>query len=341
MTRRHFLEKTLLGGAGFLWSGAGKVFVHPRRPFRKPRCLAPGARVALIAPAGPLSEERLQRALTNLSALGYRVHEGKALRRRCGYLAGEDAERLQDLHWAFTDPDIEAVWCARGGYGATRLLPSVDFRRIARYPKPFIGYSDITALHIAIGQQAGLVTFHAPGISAELPLETLQHLRNVLVAPQVPYTLQASVLAADPAPTTIYPGKARGVLIGGNLSLLAALVGTPFQPSFRGKVAFIEEVGEQPYRIDRLLTQLLQATDLRKAAGIALGTFVDCAPKEPEFSLSLSETLSLCLKPLGIPVVYGLPFGHMPEQAILPYGVRAELDAEAQTLTLLEPACSL
>ncbi|MCS7037050.1 MAG: LD-carboxypeptidase [Saprospiraceae bacterium] len=333
------MEKTLLGAVGWWLAGSGSWPSLHRSPRHRPACLRPGATVALIAPAGPVSEERLQRALSNIAGLGYRVREGQALRRRYGYLAGEDAERLRDLHWAFTDPEVDAIWCARGGYGATRLLPHVDFRLIARNPKPFMGYSDITALHIAIGQRTGLITFHAPGASAELPPETLQHLGAVLTAPQTPYTLSASPAATDPTPMTLRPGKASGPLIGGNLSLLAALVGTPFQPSFRGKIAFLEDVGEQPYRIDRLLTQLLQTTDLRKAAGIALGTFVDCAPKNGDFSLSLVETLRLCLGELDMPIAYGLPFGHMNEQATLPYSIRAELDANAIALTLLEPAC--
>ncbi len=340
MTRRYFMGKTLLGTAGF-WLAATSEWALPpqKRPRHRPACLHPGATVALIAPAGPLSEERLQKALSNVAELGYRTWEGAALRRRTGYLAGEDAERLQDLHWAFSDPEVDAIWCARGGYGATRLLPQVDFRLIARNPKPFIGYSDITALHLAIGQRTGLITFHAPGASAELPPDTLQHLQAVLTEPQVPYTLSASPLATDPAPMTIRPGKASGPLVGGNLTLLAALVGTPFQPSFRGKIVFIEDVGEQPYRIDRMLTQLLQTTDLSKAAGITLGTFIDCAPKNGDFSLSLAETLRLCLGNLDMPIAYGLPFGHMNSQATLPYGVRAELDADAIALTLLEPAC--
>ncbi len=337
MTRRYFLEKTALGAAG-LWLGSIGARVIPSwRGAQKPLCLHAGARVALIAPASPVSDEKLEQALSNLSALGYEVREGAALRRRYGYLAGGDAERLNDLHRAFADPEVDAIWCIRGGYGATRLLPKIDFRLIAQHPKPLIGYSDITALHVAIGQRTGLVTFHGPGASAELPSDTLEHLRAVLVEPRIPYVLKAN--ASNPPPATICPGKAVGTLIGGNLCLLAAMVGTPFQPSFRGKIVFIEDVGERPYRIDRLLTQLLQATDLRRAAGIALGTFIDCTPEDPVFSLSLLETLRLCLGDLQIPVVYGLPFGHMPNQATLPCGIRAELDADAQTLTLLELGC--
>ncbi len=339
MTRRHFMQKALLGTAA-LWVGRLPGGLGwGQRPRRKPPCLRPGARVALIAPAGPVSEERLRKALSNLSEQEYRVCEGAALRRRFGYLAGEDTERLKDLHWAFADPEVDAVWCVRGGYGVTRLLPRVDFRLIARHPKPFIGYSDITALHLAIGQRTGLVTFHAPGASADFPSFALDYFRAVLVEPRIPLVLAASVEDDSPAPATLRPGKAIGPLVGGNLTLLAALVGTPFQPSFRNKIAFIEDVGEEPYRIDRLLTQLLQTTDLSKAAGIALGTFIDCHPKTPEFSLSLLETLHLCLGGLNMPIAYGLPFGHMPAQATLPYGIRAELDADALTLTLLESAC--
>lgn len=309
---------------------------------RRPPRLRDGATVALIAPASPASDEKIAKALANLAAQGYRVREGAALRARHGYLAGEDAVRLADLHWAFSAPDVDAVWCVRGGYGCTRLLPMLNYDLIREHPKPFIGYSDVTALHLAIGQKTGLVTFHGPVAAADFPENTLQHFRAAVTQPQAGYTLQAPRAEEelrDEAfrPFTLTSGKATGRLTGGNLSLLAAMAGTPFEPSFRGKIVFMEDVGEQPYRIDRLLTQLLQATDLRHAAGIALGVLAECGPKNAEFSLSLPETLRDRLGNLGIPVVYGLPFGHVAHQATFAYQMEAELDTDSQTLTLLEP----
>lgn len=308
-----------------------------------PEPLRPGARISLIAPASPASDEKIAQALKNLQTLGFEVKEGVSMRKRLGHLAGTDAERLADLHAAFTDPDTDAVWCVRGGYGCTRLLPNVDFGLIRRHPKPFFGYSDVTALHLAIGQKAGLVTFHAPVAAGEYTIDTFPHFMEVVQKGTAPYTISKGghgEVVADSAfdPFTIREGVAEGELTGGNLSLLAAMCGTPWQPSFKGKLVFLEEVGEQPYRIDRLLTQLLEATDLRKAAGLVLGVFFDCQPKNSDFSMTLKDTLIDRMASLGMPALYGFPFGHVPEQITLPYGIQAGMDTQAGTLTLLEKA---
>lgn len=342
MQRRSFFQKTGLALLATAFSQTkSSATPMPETTTLKPARLSEGARIALIAPASPVSEEKIQKALDNLNALGYQVQEGAALRARHGYLAGTDAARLADLHQAFADPEIDAVWCVRGGYGITRLLPQINYELIRQHPKPLIGYSDVTALHLAIGKKTGLVSFHGPVAASDFPEDTLAHFRAALIEPQAPYRIDAPAPDAELpgpefSPFTIQAGRASGPLTGGNLSLLAALAGTPFQPSFSGKIAFIEDVGEQPYRIDRMLTQLLQATDLRDAAGIALGVFADCGAKNPEFSLTLPETLQDRLGGLGIPVVYGLPFGHVAHQATFPYGVLAELDASERWLSLLE-----
>lgn len=346
MYRRHFIQKAGLSVlASFLAMNESKANPSSQRNWHKPPRLREGAMVALIAPASPVSEEKLEKALSNLAALGFRVKEGAALRARHGYLAGTDEARLADLHRAFADPEVEAVWCVRGGYGITRLLPYIDYRLIGKNPKLFIGYSDVTALHLAIGQKTGLGTFHGPVAASDFPDNTLLHFKSVLMNPAVPYVIAApgedeTLPGEEYRPFTLASGRAAGQLTGGNLSLLAALAGTPFEPSFRWKIVFIEEVGEQPYRVDRLLTQLLQATDLKQAAGVVLGVFADCAAKNPEFSLTLPETLRDRLGRLGIPVFYGSPFGHVAHQATFPYGVQAELDADKRTLTLLEAGVS-
>ena len=307
----------------------------------KPARLSVGATIALIAPCSPPSDEKLDKALANLTTLGFKIAEGKSLRARLGYLAGSDQERLADLHWAFQDPTIDAVWCVRGGYGASRLLPNIDYKLIRKHPKPFIGYSDVTALHLAIQARTGLVTFHGPVAAADLPDNTLNHFRAIVMEGVDHHVIAAPTEdfpGVEYQPFTITPGNASGVLTGGNLALLSALAGTPFAPVFKEKIAFIEDVGEQPYRLDRMFTQLLQATDLSKAAGIALGVFNECQPKPDSPSLSLPDTLRDRLCSLGIPVVYGIPFGHVTYQATLPYGIRATLDASAQTLTIIESA---
>jgi len=346
MHRRHFFKTTGLAAlAASLpnFNSMAENSESSKPHLIKPRRLREGATVALIAPSSPPSTEKLAKGIANLSLFGFKIVEGKSLRAHNGYLAGNDAARLADLHWAFQNPEIEAVWCIRGGYGAGRLLPDIDYDLIRRNPKPLIGYSDVTALHIAIHQRTGLVTFHGPVAASEYPEDTLLHFRSVLVQPVLPYEIAVprEGIEFEPPeyqPFVIAPGTATGTLTGGNLALLSSLAGTPFAPDFKKKIVFIEDVGEQPYRLDRMLTQLLQATDLAKAAGIALGVFNDCQPKQDSPSLSLPEALRDRLGGLGIPVVYGLPFGHVNHQATFPYGIEAKLDAEKMVLTILEAA---
>ena len=346
LPRRDFFKLT---GLAALANGLSNFCMpfqpHPAAETRQatllPKRLQAGNNVALIAPSSPVAEEKLTKAIANLSALGLTISEGKNLRNRAGYLAGSDSERLADLHAAFENPEIDAIWCVRGGYGAARLLPAVNFSLIKKNPKLLIGYSDITALHLAIHAQTGLVTFHGPVGAGDFTEMTLHHLKSVVMNAPDRHEISAvpdTTLGEEYQPYTITPGIVRGALTGGNLALLSSMAGTPFAPKFRNKIVFIEDVGEQPYRLDRMFTQLLQSTDLAKAAGIALGVFNECQPKNDSFSYSLRESLQLCLGYLNIPVVYGIPFGHISNQATLPYGIQAELNATEQKLTLLEPA---
>ncbi|HEY0462034.1 MAG TPA: LD-carboxypeptidase [Pyrinomonadaceae bacterium] len=307
----------------------------------KPKRLKTGDKVAVIAPASGLSKESFDHALGNLESLGLRPQVGKAARGIKGFLSATDKERLDDLHWAFSDKEIAGVWCVRGGYGAARLLPSIDYDLIRKNPKILIGYSDITALHLAISQKTGLVTFHGPVAASELSDYTKKHVTAALMNPSAPYKIEISEFnkanESNLFKTEIIAGgKARGQLIGGNLSLLSALAGTPFAlESLKGKILFTEDVGEQPYRIDRMLTQLRQSAELQSLAGIALGVFEDCNPKG-DATQSLLDVLKDRLGELGIPVVYGLSFGHIRDQFTMPVGIEAELDTVNATLTLLE-----
>lgn len=307
----------------------------------KPKRLTKGGTVGVIAPASSLSAADFDKALQNLADLGFKTKVGKYARGRNGFLAGTDKERLEDLHWAFSDKEIDAVWCVRGGYGVSRLLPDVDFKLIKKNPKIFIGYSDITALHLAISQNCGLVTFHGPVAASTYSDYPKKHVVNVLMNPSAPYKIELSpdnqAKESNLFKTeVITKGKARGKLIGGNLSLLTALAGTPFGlQNVKGKILFTEDVGEQPYRVDRMLTQLMQSVDLRSLAGIALGVFEDCNPKDPN-SQSLIEVVKDRLGNLGIPIIYGLSFGHIRDQFTLPVGIEAELDTENATMTFLE-----
>lgn len=308
----------------------------------KPNRLRPGAGVSLIAPASPPAEIKFQQAFINMESLGLTAKPGKNMRAQYGYLAGSDAERVADIHAAFTDPETEVVWCVRGGYGCTRLLPMLDFDLIRKHPKPLIGYSDITALHIALQQKAGLVSFHGQVGGAEITPFTRRHLDETMFLASEKHLIELHDDSLRTGPEfesyTITGGRAIGKLTGGNIAVLSAMAGTDFSPVFKDKIVFLEEIGEAPYRVDRMLTQLLQATDLSKAAGIVLGIFNDCEQKSDSPTLKLKETLKDRLSGLHIPVYYGAPFGHIADQCILPYGIKAAMDADKKMLILQEPA---
>ena len=319
----------------------GKVKGAKKLKVIKPKRLTAGDTVAVIAPASGLSPESFDKALQNLESLGLKPKVGKAARGIKGFLSATDKERLDDLHQAFADSTVSAVWCVRGGYGTSRLLPAIDYNLIAKNPKILIGYSDITALHLAIFQKTRLVTFHGPVAASEYSEYTKYHVENVLMKPSAPHKIALSEYNKEQIsnlfkPEIITAGKARGRLVGGNLSLLSALAGTPFAlRDMKGKILFIEDVGEQPYRVDRMLTQMRQSLDLRSLAGIALGIFEDCNPRAAD-TQSLSDVLKDRLGDLGIPVFYGFSFGHIRDQFTLPVGVEAEFDTATATMTLLE-----
>lgn len=307
----------------------------------KPRRLRQGDTVALISPGSYAPDDAVQKAYLNLEGLGLKVKPGKHLRAQRGFTAGSDQQRLDDLHTAFADTEVSAVWCVRGGYGCTRLLPFIDYPLIRQNPKILIGYSDITALLQAIHLETGLVGFHGPVASATFTDYAKGQLVKLLmeVAPMHTITVadgQKEKQESEYQSVAIRRGEAQGVLSGGNLSLLAAMAGTPHAFDFTDKLVFIEEVGERPYRLDRMLTTLLQASNLHKAAGIALGVFTDCHPKKDELSLSLMDTLRERLEGLDIPVVYGLSFGHISDNCTLPVGIPASLDVHQRSIAILE-----
>ena len=301
----------------------------------KPARLRAGDTVMLTCPGGPINEARLQKAVTNLEALGLVVKIGHHVLAQNGFNAGTDSQRLEDLHAAFRDPSVKAVWPVRGGYGCTRLLPMIDFDLIRANPKLLIGYSDITALLMAFYQRTGLVGVHGPLGSSDFSDFNVSHLRAVIMEGASQHQINWSE-----AGTTLLGGKARGPIVGGNLTLLAAMAGTPDGFDAKGKLVFIEDVGEAPYSIDRMLTQLRQSARLDQAKGIILGEFLDCEAEPNDLSLSLLDTLKDRLLGLGLPLVYRMPFGHGELNCSLPIGIQAELDADAGTLRLLEAATS-
>jgi muramoyltetrapeptide carboxypeptidase len=330
-------------------------FSYARRPspsssmkhLIKPPRLAKGDLVGLIAPGGYTSDASIEKAVKNIEALGFRVKPGNYLREVWGNYGGTVAARIADLHGMFRDPEVKAIWAIRGGSGCISLLKHLDFELMRKHPKILLGYSDITALHLAIHRHAGLVTFHGPVASSTPSSYSNEHMLAVLTEPRASYTIPMSAENAhraldEPqyAVRTVHGGVATGPLMGGNLSLVSALAGTPYAADFRESLLFIEEVNEEPYRIDRWMTQLDLAIGLDKAAGVMIGICENCGPQGNGSSLTLDETLDVHLQPLHIPAVTGYSFGHIRNQFTIPVGVRARLDTERQTITLLEPAVS-
>lgn len=313
----------------------------------KPKRLKPGDTIGLITPASFITNQQLEKSVANLNELGFEVVYKQSVLSKKGYLAGSDEERVAELHEMFAGKNIDGIICARGGYGVPRILSMIDYDLIRNNPKVFVGYSDITALLQAIYVKTGLVCFHGPmGISNFNSFAT-GNFKKVLMEPEENHVAihpEKEIEKEDAEefiPYVINDGTAEGQLIGGNLALLAALIGTPFDIDYTGKIIFIEDIGEEPYRIDRMLTQLLLSGQLAKASGIALGVFKNCRTDEPEGnSLSLREVFEDRLKHLNIPTVYGLRFGHITDNATFPVGIKARLDATKQSLTIIEKAVS-
>ncbi|QKW10155.1 LD-carboxypeptidase [Streptomyces sp. NA04227] len=305
----------------------------PVPELRRPARLAPGARVAVVAPSGTVPAERLESGLDILRGWGLEPRVAPHVLDRhgeFGYLAGNDADRAADFESAWCDPAVDAVICARGGYGVQRMVDLLDWEAMrAAGPKVFVGFSDITTLHEAIANRLGLVTLHGPmaaGVDFLHSARARDHLHTTLFHPE-----SVPVLGGG---KTLVPGRASGVTLGGCLALLAADLGAPTaRPSAAGGLLLIEDVGEETYRLDRYLTQLLRSGWLDQVAGIALGSWQDCGP-EPELRPLFLDRLG----GLGVPVVEELGFGHCADALTVPFGVAAELDAYEGTLRLREPA---
>jgi muramoyltetrapeptide carboxypeptidase len=340
--RRAFLAG--IGSAVALGSSAWDATAKTPPPI-KPRRLRIGDTVALVAPAGYLDDAGIERRVRNLESLGLRVKYAENLRAARGNFAGTIAQRVSDLHDAFVDRDVSAIWAARGGSGASQLLPHLNYRLIAAHPKILIGFSDITALHAAILQRANLVTFHGPTAGSTFTDYTSRHLVETIMVPgrgepiEMADANRRESLANDEFTLRVLrPGVASGRLLGGNLSVFSALTGTPYQPSLSGALAFFEEINEEPYRLDRMFTQLRQGAGMDAAKAVMLGVFRRCSPKPGDASLSLAETVYEHFGTRPRPAVYGYSIGHIAHQMTLPVGTMARLDTAAQTLTRLESA---
>jgi len=310
----------------------------------KPPMLKQGDKVGMVAPASNAYEpEEILIAKETMEQYGFEVELGKNINAQNGYLAGTDAQRAEDVNTMFRRPDIKGIMTFSGGYGCSRILPFLDYAAIRKNPKVIIGHSDITALLLGIHRQTGLITFHGSSGLTGVNQYAIASFKNTIMSPK-----SIGQVAKPPNNNrnnrliTIREGKATGPLIGGNLTLVTNLLGTPYEPDTRGKILFLEDIGEEPYRIDRMLTQLWLAGKFDQAAGIALGHFVDCVPKEYQSSfyqtLSLENILRDRFGSLKIPTLYNLMFGHVTDNAVLPIGAIATLDASAKTLTINEGA---
>jgi muramoyltetrapeptide carboxypeptidase len=311
-----------------------------------PERLRSGDTVALVAPASPPPDPALiDLAIGALEKPGFRVKPGRHLRARRGYLAGDDRERAGDLMRAFTDEQVRAIFCIRGGYGSSRLLPVLDYKAIRRHPKILVGYSDITSLHCALLTKSNLVSFHGPMVVSDLlhpecAPATRDCLLRTLMEPAAPGAISQGFPKRDVS--VLRRGTARGRLIGGNLAVLCASIGTPYQPAFAGRILFLEDVSERLYRADRMLTHLLNAGLLQQVAGVAVGLNLgsEDAPAQlgAEYKQTIADMLRDRLLPLRVPVVTGLPFGHGTSNATLPIGVEALLDGRRGELVITKPA---
>lgn len=297
-------------------------------PLTRPPRVAAGDLIALAAPAGPFDRPKFEAGLGLLQDLGFRTMVPDAAYAREGYLAGSDRARAETLNRLFADPEVRGIVCARGGYGSTRLLPHLDLEVIRTHPKVFVGFSDITGLHAVLTHRCRLVTFHGP-MAASLPETAAEGIT----------ALGAALLGATPvelAPAggwTVIPGEARGAVAGGNLSLLAHLVGTPYFPPLAGRILILEDVDEAPYRIDRLLWQLHLAGALEGVAGVVLGSFERCGDYG-----EIAALVAALVRPLGVPVVAGFPFGHGSANVTLPLGLAARLTTHPPRLAYDLPA---
>lgn len=315
---------------------------------QKPPRLRPGMTIGIVAPSSPVAESAdAARAIARFGALGFRTVIGEHAHDKRGYLAGQDADRADDLLTMLERDDIDAVICLRGGYGAGRLLNTLSkpegqarLRRLAGQPqKALIGFSDITMVHALIARELGWTSFYGPVVTSFKNASdyTIAAFRSALMDVQ-PFEILPN--PDDPYLETIVPGTAEGALTGGCLSLIISLLGTPWEPDLRDKLFFFEDVNEEPYQIDKMLTHLLAAGKLQECAGIIIGELAHCQQRNPTNTLHLGEIFDDLIRPLGIPTLYNLPIGHGKHVATLPFGVRAQLDATAQTLRIIESGVS-
>jgi muramoyltetrapeptide carboxypeptidase len=337
LNRRDFARLSIAAAA------ATAIAPSQTRPNIKPKRLVAGDTVGLVLPASAAFEsDEVQFGKDQMEALGFHVQIGAHAFDKYGYFAGRDRDRADDINRFFADDRIAGVVCYTGGWGSPRVLPYLDFDLIARKPKVVIGYSDITALINAIHQKTGLITFHGPVGGSVFDSYTIENFKRVVMTAE-----PAGLLPTPPKKANelvdrtnrivkLAPGKATGRLAGGNLTLVSMLMGTPYEVDTKGAILFLEDTHEEPYRIDRMLTQLALGGSLARLAGFVWGRCTDCKYTGPTFSLE--EILRDRFSNLGVPAISGLSFGHIEQKLVMPIGVQATLDADAGTVSINESA---
>lgn len=344
--RRNFINTFAAGVASvpFLMSqnATAQEMENPKAVI--PKKLKAGDTIGLISPAGAVYEnEPYDIAIESLQALGFKVKESKYLRARYGHFAGTNEQRIEEINTMFADQSVHGILALRGGSGCNRLVDGIDYELIRKNPKFFAGFSDLTTLINAIYAKTGLVTFHSLMGTSEWNEFSVDSFKKVVmngeaVTYENPKEKGGLLTQTTDRIRTINKGKAKGVLVGGNLAVLTSLVGTPYLPDFKGTILFLEEINEQIYRVDRMISQLKLAGILNQVAGIVIGKFTGSDPDKGYGTLTLDEVFDDYFKSLKIPVFSGLSFGHIRNKMTIPVGIEAEMDADAGTIRLLKPA---
>lgn len=307
----------------------------------KPKRLNKGDLIGIITPASiPDDLTRINKGVKYLESLGYRVEVGKNVGKVRGYLAGTDEERLEDLHYMFSKKAVKAIICARGGYGTPRLLNRIDYSLIKKNPKIFVGYSDITALQMAFLKKCNLITFAGPMVAVdfwkdEVSKFTEEQFWKMITSPE-PFGKLAN--PDNERFFVLNKGNASGRLMGGNLALLTAIMGTEYIPSFENNILMLEDIGEPPYRIDRMLNQIKLAKGFEQVSAVVLGRFVDCYDTEGAKSLTLNEVIADYLSNINKPVIYNFKHGHISDNITVPFGVNCLINTEENSLKITESA---
>ena len=333
MKRRQFIFNSGLLASGFLSMSAMPA---PNVQTKlKPQVLKYGDTIALTAPAGAIfSPTYIDKIANKLKSLGFKTKSGQTLTKQEGYLAGSDQLRAEEINGFFKDQSVKAIFTLRGGWGCGRILHLIDYQAIKNNPKIIMGFSDITSLLVAITKQTGLITFHGPmGYSSWNKFSTQQVYSTIVEGKRTKFTNPPEEIENL---KTLTPGIAKGEILAGNLTVICSLIGTPYEPSWTGKILCLEEIGEEPYRIDRMLWQLKSCGALNAVSAVVLGSFKKCEPEFPEESFSLTEVIEQYFKDKKVPAFSGASFGHVKNKFNLPVGANAVIDARTFKFELTE-----